>query len=448
MPSCCQRHDNERPSSTVRAFCMMLALGIGALGPGTALAVNGFNLIGSGGMSSGLAGADTAVALDFSTINTNPAGMSFVGQHWAAGGSFGMLKGQQQFENGANSREGQDHPLFFGNAGYLHHLGSSGITLGIGFFTVGGLSTDFRDVRTPFGTTDRFGSQLRHYKITPSISYRVTPKFSIGATLGLSYADVALAVTPNSPGAPGRAIGIQTGGSCDRHNGLAPPTGNCLYALGFSPKFGLMYQVNDMVTVGVAYTMASNLPFRHGTVTQNLGLVGLGSATYDAKATGLKWADDLAVGVAIKPTPEWLISLKYQWINWDGALNNVVVDLTNGSNPAVPTSRTTLPFNWRDQHVFAVGTAYDVSDAVTLHGGYNYGNNPVRLEYVDPTTANINVHHIVGGLLYKFTPDLWLDMLGTYAVSNKVTYTHPLWGLNTTSRIAGYDLLASLTFKH
>ena len=44
--------------------------------PQAADAVNGLNLIGSGGWSSALAGADTAIALDFTTMNTNPAGMS------------------------------------------------------------------------------------------------------------------------------------------------------------------------------------------------------------------------------------------------------------------------------------------------------------------------------------------------------------------------------------
>ncbi|GKS57049.1 aromatic hydrocarbon degradation protein [Nitrospira sp.] len=442
------------PSSGLRrrqlrrtAWALVALASLSLIVPEHGWSVNGLDLIGSGGMSTGLAGADTAIALDFSTINTNPAGMSFVGNSWAAGLSFGMLKSEQTLTNAQNNREGQDHPLFLGNSGILYHLPNTKVTLGIGFFTVGGLTSDFRDLATPLGTTDRIGSQLRHYKITPTISYQFTPRLSLGASLGLSYTDVSLAVLPNSPGAPGLGVGFQSEGSCDRHNGLAPPTGNCLYALGIVPKFGLMYRLTDTVTFGIAYTMASNLPLRNGRVTQNLGLIGLGTATYDAKATGLKWADDIAVGLAFQPNPDWLLSFKFQWINWDGALNSVVFDLSNGSNPLVPTSQTTFALNWRDQYVVAVGSAYHVNEWLMVHGGYNFGNDPTRTQYIDPTTANITVHHFVGGVTYKFTPGMWLDVLTTYVLPNEVTYNHPLWGPNTTSRIAGYDVIASFSYR-
>ena len=51
------------------------------LSPAVAQATNGLNLIGSGGISTALAGADTAVATDFSAMNTNPAGMSQIEAH-------------------------------------------------------------------------------------------------------------------------------------------------------------------------------------------------------------------------------------------------------------------------------------------------------------------------------------------------------------------------------
>ncbi len=427
---------------------ILVSLLVAALSdPDVGWSVNGLNLIGSGGLSSGLAGADTAIALDFTTINTNPAGMAYVGDSWAAGASFGLLQTRLRFQNAVNDREGQGHPLYIPNAGYLHHLPNTPITLGIGFFTIGGTATDYRDIRGPFGTTDRIGSQIRHYKLTPSIAYQVTKDLSLGATLALSYADISLAITPNSPGAPGTPLGFQTSGSCDRHNGLAPPTGNCPYALGLTPKFGLMYRVNDRVTVGLTYTMATSLPLRHGRATQNLGLIGQGVAAYDFKGTGLKWADDLALGLSVRPTDRLLLAFKFQWINWSGSLNNVVIDLTNGNNPAVPASRFELPFNWRDQFVTAIAAAYDVTETVTVHGGYNFGNDPTRKTSLDPTTANITEHHFVGGLLYKVTPRWYVDGLVNYTASNTVTYDSALWGASTTSKAGGYEVVLSLGYK-
>lgn len=405
--------------------------------PQAADAVNGLNLIGSGGWSSALAGADTAIALDFTTMNTNPAGMSRITE-WTAGLSFGMIKPNTRFQNVANNVEGSDDSLLFTNFGYIKTLAGTPISLGIGFFTTGGIATDFRGLRTPFALDDRTGSQLRHYKVTPSMSIQLTDSLSIGASIGLSYADAALTVLPNTP------TGFAIEGSCTHHSGLAPPGGTCAYALGITPKFGIMYQVTDRLTLGVAYTMGTNLPLRNGRGTQNLG--PLGTASFDVKATGLKWADDLSVGLSYRPTDALLLAFKFQWINWDGALNNIVIDFTNGSNPLAPTSQAVVPFNWRDQYVTALGAAYDLTTSLNLHGGYNFGNNPTRSTSLDPTTANITEHHFVGGLLYRITPSLWLDSNFTYVLAGTQTYNSPLYGPNTTSRVGGYELIFTLGY--
>lgn len=409
--------------------------------PQVADAVNGLNLIGSGGWSSGLAGADTAIALDFTTMNTNPAGMSRI-KEWTAGLSFGMIEPNTRFQNAANNIQGSDDALLFTNFGYTKTLSDTPISLGIGFFTTGGMATDFRGIRTPFALDDRTSSQLRHYKVTPSISIQLTDSLSIGATIGLSYADVALTVLPNTP------TGFAIEGSCTHHSGLAPPGGTCAYALGVTPKFGIMYQVTDRLTLGMAYTMGTNLPFGSGSGTQNLG--PLGTATFDVRASGFKWADDLAVGLSYRPTDALLLALKFQWINWDGALNHVVLDFTNGSNPLVPTSQVVLPFNWRDQYVIALGTAYNLTKSLNLHGGYNFGNNPTRSSSLEPTNANITEHHFVGGLLYRITPSLWFDSNITYALTNSETYNSAIYGPNTTSRVGGYEMMLTLGYwpKH
>jgi long-subunit fatty acid transport protein len=71
------------------AVFFLTALLVDAIRPTAGLATNGLNLVGSGGISSALAGADTAVATDFSAMNTNPAGMVQIrGQHTGLSLSF------------------------------------------------------------------------------------------------------------------------------------------------------------------------------------------------------------------------------------------------------------------------------------------------------------------------------------------------------------------------
>ena len=423
--------------------------------PAVCQATNGLNLIGSGGISSALAGADTAVANDFSAMNTNPAGLAQIsGTH--AGFSVSMLKAELRLRNSLNDKDGENDPVVIPNMGLVRHISGTPVTLGVGFFTVGGTTSDFRDLRVPNfgpggifgGTTDKQGIQLRHYKLTPTIAYQVTDALSVGATLAVSYVDVSLTFVPNTPGAPGQAFGFETTGKCNRANGLAFPPTSCGYDVGFTPKFGAMYKVNDMVTIGVAYTMPTPFTFDHGQISKSYLACGGCRSTFDYKAFGFKWAQDVAAGVAVRPTPHLLIAAKFQWINWDGALNNVVVQLTNGNNPAAPpTDSFVLNYNWRDQYVAAVGISYDVTDDFTVRGGYNFGNNPVPKTTLDPTNANIVEHHIVGALAYRLTKALLVETFSTYGIRKQETFNSQLFGNNTTLEVGGYEVGITLTYR-
>lgn len=176
-----------------QARCLVLVvLLLGAMAPSAALATNGLNLIGSGGISTGLAGADTAVATDFSAMNTNPAGMTQIqGKH--AGAALTIIAPDLQFSNSGSNQGGEDDPLLIPNLGYVHPLSGTRLTLGIGLFTVGGTASDFRNLRTAVGTTDKTSTIIRHYKLTPSIAYKVNDRFSLGAALALSYSEIGRA---------------------------------------------------------------------------------------------------------------------------------------------------------------------------------------------------------------------------------------------------------------
>lgn len=434
-----------RPSQALSGWIIGLAfvgLSLDLTAPAVSRATNGLNLIGSGGISSALAGADTAVATDFSAMNTNPAGMVQIrGEH--AGLSIGIIQPQQNFSNSQNDLDAKNDPFVIPNAGYVRHIPDTRVTVGVGFFTVGGTAADYRGLQTQFGTTDKTSSQIRHYKLTPSIAYQVTDKLSIGVTLGLSYSDLSLAVLPNTALA-GVIAGFESTGTCDRANGLGMPA-TCAYALGFAPRYGLMYKFNEMVTFGLAYNSSIHLPFSNGQITRNQA--GIGKVTYDADVNGFKWADDLSAGIALRPQKGLLIGLKFQWINWDAAMNNVVVNLKNGNNSTMPTDRIILQYKWRDQYVVAVGATYDATEQLTVHAGYNVGNNPVPVNTLDPTSANITTNHVAGGGTYKFTDELKLQGVVTYAPTNSVKFNSTVYGNNSNLNVGGAEYQFTLTYS-
>lgn len=427
--------------------CILLSAGA----PSVAHATNGLNLIGSGGISTGLAGADTAVATDFSAMNTNPAGMAqLTGKH--AGLSITVIKPQLHFMNAQNSANGEDDPLVVPNMGYVHPLSGTPLTLGIGLFSIGGTASDFQNLTTPFATIDKTGAIVRQYSLTPSLAYKVNERFSLGATLGISYSDASFTLLPNTsvppnPLVPPGFAGFEITGNCSRANGFGLP-GSCPYAIGLRPKFGAMFKPHDMVTLGLVYTMKSIFAYDHGKATRQQPIGPLGSGvkvSYDVDISGFKWADDLAFGVAVRPNDRLLISSKLQWINWDAAMNSVVVNFTNGDNPAKPTDYFIQQFNWKSQIVFALGASYDVTDRFNLRGGYNYGNNPVPDSTLDPTSVTIVEHHLTLGGAYTFTPAFMLDAAFDYAPANEESFNSPLWG-SSTLKAGGFDVTFSLTY--
>src|SRR5262249_6030507 len=153
----------------------------------------------SGGISSAIAGADTAVSLDFSTINSNPAGISWVpGTH--LGLSLSVLKGDLSLRNSINDRDGENQPVVVPDMGIVRHIRGTPCTLGFGLFTIGGYIAEFENLNIPRfgpggvfgGTVDKQSVQLRHVKLTPTIAYKVTNNLSLAVGLDISYVDVSL----------------------------------------------------------------------------------------------------------------------------------------------------------------------------------------------------------------------------------------------------------------
>jgi long-chain fatty acid transport protein len=421
--------------------------------PAIAKATNGLNLIDSGGISAALAGADTAVSLDFSTINSNPAGMSQLpGTH--LGLSLAVLQGTISLRNSLNDRDGENQPVVIPNTGVVHHLSGTPFTLGLGVFTMGGYIAELENLNIPRfgpggvfgGTVDTQSAQLRHVKLTPTIAYKVTKDLSLGVSLGISYVDINLKILPNTPGMPGLAFGFETKGRCDRAYGLALPPAGCNYDVGFAPKFGAMYRLNDMITLGLVYTMQTSFTFNHGQVDKNY--LGIGRVTFDSEASGFKWPQDVSAGIAIRPSQSLLVAAKFQWINWAKALNQVTVTLRHGSQPAVPSDSFELNYNWRDQYVVAIGALYDVTDHLSITGGYNFGTNPVPKATLDPTNATIIKHHFTAGASYRFSERFALGGWFTYAVKESTTYDSPLFGPRTTLEVGGFATGVTLTYAH
>src|SRR4051812_47147169 len=204
------------PSRAVRVLlaaglvtCLLLA----AVQP--ALATNATNLLGYSAASQGMGGAGSVGLLDISLINTNPATLSLIPDNkdrdpqslisgGVAGFNLGVLQPYLHHTDAfGNDREGENNPFIAIHGGAAFRLRAlPRFTFGLGVFSQSGLGSEFRGLRTAFGTRDEVTSYERFVKLQSAVSYQVTENLSIAAGPYLGYSDLTLQVFPRTGAAP------------------------------------------------------------------------------------------------------------------------------------------------------------------------------------------------------------------------------------------------------
>ncbi len=430
----------------------------------TAHAINGPQLIGFSAESTALAGSAHVGIADTSSINTNPAAMSLI-----EGTRFDLTAGVlQAFLNhsdvfGNTDVAGRANAFALGNLGFATRLASMPrLTVGAGIFTQGGFGTDFRNLTTAFGTRDDSSSFLRYFKLAIALSYEVSDKLSFGIAPSIGYSDVSLRLFPGtsvlpSPGLPTGFAGFNIRDRCARNGGLGPLGDECPSDLVFGVKVGAMYRALPWLTVGATYTSPVSFNNTNGQATLNFSAFGLGNVNYDARVAGIKWPQQVDVSVAAKPTDQFMIALTTSWINW-ATIHNIDITGTNPSNPLAPSQVTlSIPFNWKDQVVVALGFSYAFmqeaswkdTNRLVVRAGYNYSNNPVPKETLSPIAPLILEHHFTGGVGFRFTERWAYDLGGIYGLKNTITYTNTSlpFGPNATESVSAYYIYNTVSYR-
>ena len=352
-----------------------------------AFATNGINLIGFGAESTLMGGADVAVARDTSALNTNPAGLTQIKAPLLD--MFGSMLRTTDLvhKDPRNEEHASNRYTFLGGGGYARPLENTDCTVGIGLFAQGGAGGVFENLRTPFGNRDDLSSLFGIAKIIPGIGCQVTEKLSLGASLNLVYGSIEQDFFSNT------SVGTSFAGY-KLEDASAIRTGF---------KLGMQYRVTPTLTLAAAYTEKTELPMTGGTLTADFTGAGLGKVKYaDASVKGFALPREVAVGLAFKPTDDWLLSFKLNWLNWDDAINDVKLRATKPNNAAAPAVYgSTNPADWKDQWVVATGVAYTWNDRTTLYAGHNYGKNPIPRQNSSPLLAGILEHHLTFGAARK-----------------------------------------------
>jgi long-chain fatty acid transport protein len=401
----------------------LAALPLALLLATTAHATNGMYLAGYGSEAAGRAGTNLAIADRALGLQANPAGIAQLqGQHWSA--DLQMLAPTLAYDGDPahNKLDGKGSIFNMPSLSYVRGSKGSPWAYGLGLISQGGMGATFNGYATPFGTTDGTFSEVRFLTATPTLAYAVTEDFSLGASLNAGYSDVTFRFYPNTtfyndggtPTDPSDDMGFFGLNMTKRAR-----------AFNYSGRLGAMWAATPQVQVGAMYQTKTQGEYKDGTLTMNQGALGLGMVKYDAVVKGFTWPEQYGLGLQVRPADRWIVATDVRRYAWSGAIKTIEV---KGTNPdkASPVTAPVVPFvfNWKDVWAYSLGAEFRATPAVTLRGGYNFGDDPVPSETLNPLFPAITEQHATLGAGYTWggnTMNLAIERAFNSSVTNRNT---------------------------
>jgi long-chain fatty acid transport protein len=378
---------------------------------GPALATNGYFPHGYGMKAKGMAGVSTAMAHDSLGGATNPASMVWVGNRLDLGLDI-FMPSRDAERSGAgfptlNGKVESDKPTFYiPEFGYNRMLRSD-LSVGVTVYGNGGMNTSYPEGNFNCGAgpanmlcgSGSLGQDMSQLIIAPTVAYKLNAQHSVGASLLFGYQQFkayGLQAFDNPPGFPPftGAPGSVT------NNGYDSSTGVGL-------RLGYQGRLSDALTIGAAYAPKMSM----GRFDKYKGLFA-DSGDFDIPS-------HYSIGVAFMPTPDWTVALDIGRINYSD-----VPSVNNPSAAQAPLGAPNGPgFGWKDVDIVKIGVAWRMSDAWTLRGGYNRGDNPI-------TPADVTFNIIAPGVIkdhytagFTYSMDKNNEITGAFMVAPRQSVT-------------------------
>ncbi|MGH8057623.1 MAG: OmpP1/FadL family transporter [Candidatus Entotheonellia bacterium] len=397
-------------------LCLCVLVGLLWVAALPLFAANALNRIGYGARSTGLGGAFTGLADDTASINTNPAGLAQIDGR-ALDVGFALSQPRLRHEDAVGGTSSAVNAVFVAPwVGYAHRLAHLPLTLGVAAFVQGGEGVAYRNVPTVFGTTDDLAIDLQYLRFAPAAAYALSERLSLGSAIWIGRSTLDLQLFPQTS----FLNPMPTPGSLDRFFGLHFEDSA---AYGVGGRIGILYRATDWLQLGLQYATPSVLAYRGGNLILNMHAAGLGQVQYDGALDNFSWPQELGLGMVVRPLSRLQLSTDLKWINWDGALNTVILRAKNPRAPgAPPRLDLPVPLHWKDQWVIAAGLEYRVTRDVVLRAGYNHANNPIPKDTLSPLFATIVKDHLTAG--FGFTRGRFgIDASYIVGLPIRVSYT-------------------------
>jgi long-chain fatty acid transport protein len=411
-----------------------LAVLIGAMLPlAAAHATDGYFSHGYGMKAKGMGGASIAVAQDAFGGANNPATMAFAGNQFAIGVDlFSPTRSAERTGGAAFGLDGKadSDSKYFGipEVAYNYML-QPNLSLGVTVYGNGGMNTDYPGGQLPspgacgpatgpgtgfnpapgpynlFCGNGRLGVDLSQLVVAPTVAWQFVPNHSVGVAPLFGYQRF-------------KADGLQA----FDNPGLSTSPGNVTNRgydgeTGWGVRVGYYGQFTPQFALGATYQSKISM----GSFDKYKGLF--------AESGAFDIPSNYGIGIAVRPTPQWLIALDYVRINYSDSKavhnpSNLIVQCAFGIDASTCLGGSNgAGFGWQDVDVFKIGVQYELNAQWTLRAGYNHSDNPIRSQDVtfNILAPGVIQDHATAGATWKWDPKNELTGTFMYAFNNSVS---------------------------
>jgi len=280
--------------------------------------------------------------------------------------------------------------------------------LGFGLIGIAGFQTDYPQqtgtIAFEKAANGGFGRIFTDYivmKIPVSLSYQVSPKLTLGVSMNVYRANLAISPLPykvfdtvatTTPVAPAGTRFFAEGANM---NGRFAVSG----------QVGFYYKPNEMLSLGASILSPQNYaPFEWNSFYADPTSPTFGDhRTVDFDLDGPLMA---TVGIGIKPNEKTAIAIDGTWTKYTG--------VAGFGSPGGIVNGIVQPFGWRNVFSVKAGVRYQATEKMDLRLGYGFTQTPLKPENVLTATgapATFQKHFTAGSGIKVF-PFLTLEASG------------------------------------
>jgi len=276
-------------------------------------------------------------------------------------------------------------------AGYATYQLSPDWWLGLSMNSPWGLIT-----KTGAGDVARYHamtSVLRTVEVTPSVAWKATPEFSVGASLIVQYMSARLSNAVDF-GSIGAAAGLGrlglTPGSAD---GVGSVKGDD-YSVGW--QIGTLWEPHPGTRLGASFRSAVFQKLDGSWLSFENVPSALANSFRAARASAkVTTPESATLGLWQDLGRGWTLLSDVSWTNWSRFQELRI--------KADGRTDTVTAENWRDTVFASVGAEYQLNEKLRLRTGFAYDQSPVKSAYRTPRVPDTDRYWLSVGASYKVT---------------------------------------------